>query len=571
MRGKGFRVSSSTADGSGVQSRLRRRLLTSARARLIVVTGSIAILTALLSVSLLGSIDGFSKASKLARHSDVVIAEASTVEHQVLSVQTGLRGYAPTGDPRFLRTYRSARAALPGTLRGLVQLVSDNPRQTARARAIQASVDGYLERYPPRALALGPGGATRAELTALYVFGQGAMDRMIGQIDAFVAAERQLSAERDRRAASSDDRAQLHAVLALVGTLALLAVGLLYVMYGVLTPVRRAAAAARALREGDLGVRLAEQHSSEIGDLAIAFNQMATQLQNDTEQLASQTEELVAQQSELQTALIAAENAHAVIAANEAKREAVLAQERETNERLRQIDRLKDELVMVVSHELRTPLTSIQGYVDLVLDDEELDPGARRFLQTAQRNAGRLHRLVEDLLLLSRVDRTELPLALAPLDVATLTAAEIAASRALAEDKGVALDLVLPPAGSSTTVQADEVRLAQVVDNLVANAVKFTPAGGRVRVEVASVGASVRIVVADTGIGIPVEEHGQLFERFFRASTATEQHIPGTGLGLAVSKAIVDAHGGTIEVASAAGLGTTFRVTLPVRAAAAAA
>jgi signal transduction histidine kinase len=260
-----------------------------------------------------------------------------------------------------------------------------------------------------------------------------------------------------------------------------------------------------------------------------------------------------------------------VIAANEAKREAVLAQERETNERLRQIDRLKDELVMVVSHELRTPLTSIQGYVDLVLDDEELDPGARRFLETAQRNASRLHRLVEDLLLLSRVDRAQLPLDLAPLDVATLTAGEIAASRVLAEDKGVALDLVLPPAGSSTTVQADEVRLAQVVDNLVANAVKFTPIGGRVRVEVAAAGASVRIVVADTGIGIPVEEQGRLFERFFRASTATAQHIPGTGLGLAISKAIVDAHGGTIEVASAAGLGTTFRVTLPVRAAATAA
>ena len=260
-----------------------------------------------------------------------------------------------------------------------------------------------------------------------------------------------------------------------------------------------------------------------------------------------------------------------MISANEAKREAVLARERETNERLRQVDRLKDELVMVVASELRTPLTSIQGYVDLVLDDEELDPAPAASCRRRSATRAACTDFVEDLLTLSRVDRAQLPLELAPLDLAALTAGEIAASRALAEDKGVALDLVLPPAGSSTTVQADEVRLAQVVDNLVTNAVKFTHEGDRVPVEVAPAGASVCLVVSDTGIGIPVEEQDHLFERFFRASTATEQHIPGTGLGLAISKAIVDAHGGTIGVASAAGLGTTLRVTLPVSAAASAA
>jgi signal transduction histidine kinase len=534
VRRGGVQVSTSS-DPSGLPQRLARRALASARIRLIVVGLLIAGLVATLSFLLLGSINGFSTASERARHSGVVIAEATALEHQLLGVQTGLRGYAPTGDPRFLQTYRAARATLPQAMADLVRLVSDNPRQTARARAIRGSLDRYLATYTPRALALGRTRATRAQLTSLYVFGEAAMDRMRGQVEAFISAERQLSVARDRRAASSDDAARRHAVLALVGTLALLALLVMYVVHSVLTPIGRAAAAARAMREGDLGVRLAEEHSTEIGDLTTSFNRMADRLQRDQE-----------------------------------RREALLAQERETNERLRQIDRLKDELVMVVSHELRTPLTSIQGYVDLVLDDEELDPGTRRFLETAQRNAGRLHRLVEDLLTLSSVDRAQLSLELVPLDLAALTAGEVAASRVLAEAKGVAVDLAVPPAGS-TMVRADAVRLGQVVDNLVANAVKFTPAGGRVRVAVSAAGDTVCLVVADTGIGIPVDEHEHLFERFFRASTATEQHIPGTGLGLAISKAIVDAHRGTIEVTSAAGRGTTFRVTLPVSAAAPAA
>src|SRR5262249_10027325 len=155
----------------------------------------------------------------------------------------------------------------------------------------------------------------------------------------------------------------------------------------------------------------------------------------------------------------------------------------------------------------------IQGYVDLVLEDEEIDPGNRRFLETAQRNADRLRRLVDDLLTLSRVDGTRLAVNLLPLDLAALTASEVATSRVLAEAKGVTLHLELPPAGT-TGVCADEVRFGQVVDNLVANAIKFTRPGGEVRVSVRSVEGDVELTVSDTGIGIPVAEQARLFERF---------------------------------------------------------
>ncbi len=247
----------------------------------------------------------------------------------------------------------------------------------------------------------------------------------------------------------------------------------------------------------------------------------------------------------------------------------MLARERETNERLRQVDRLKDELVMVVAASCapRSPRSRATSTWCSTTRSSTRAPAASCRRRSATRAA-----CTASSRTCSRCRGSTAPScrSTAPLDLAALTAGEIAASRAVAEDKGVGLDLVLP-AGSSTIVQADEVRLAQVVDNLVTNAVKFTHEGGRVRVEVAPAGTSVCLVVSDTGIGIPVEEQDHLFERFFRASTATEQHIPGTGLGLAISKAIVDAHGGTIGVASAAGLGTTLRVTLPVSAAASAA
>lgn len=232
--------------------------------------------------------------------------------------------------------------------------------------------------------------------------------------------------------------------------------------------------------------------------------------------------------------------------------------------RQRAAERLKDEFVSQVSHELRTPLTSVVGYVELLLDDDVSDEAQRRrYLEVVNRNARRLLRLVGDLLLTSQADAGRLGITMEPADLGALAGGATDAARQRAEQKGVQLELDV---AAPTPVHVDSGRLDQVLDNLIGNAIKFTPTGGSVRVAVRPVGDRAELEVSDTGIGIPMEEQRHLFERFFRSSTATRRSIPGVGLGLSIVKAIVDAHGGDLTVQSEQEKGTTMRVSLPAAA-----
>ena len=227
----------------------------------------------------------------------------------------------------------------------------------------------------------------------------------------------------------------------------------------------------------------------------------------------------------------------------------------------RELDRMRDAFVATVSHELRTPLTSISGFLEMMQEEEQgLGESGRHYLEVIRRGTERLHALVEDLLLIAQIEAKRVELQLGPVDVAELTSRSVEAMRPSADDKGVRLELMSdhPP-----IVQGDSNRLTQVFDNLVSNAIKFTNDGGAVTVSVANDNGDVRLVVADTGIGVPVEEQGQVFSRFFRASTATRRAIPGTGLGLSISRALIEQHGGTITLTSAEGEGTQVVVTLP--------
>ena len=241
----------------------------------------------------------------------------------------------------------------------------------------------------------------------------------------------------------------------------------------------------------------------------------------------------------------------------------MLELERTHNDRLRELDGLKDSFVANVSHELRTPLTSIRGYLELVLEGEagDLNEEQRRFLSVVERNSDRLLRLVGDLLFVAQVDAGRIALERSPVDLEAIVEDAVESARPRAECDGLALILAARPV---PTFAADGARLGQLLDNLVSNALKFTPPGGEVTVSCGMQGAEAFLEVRDTGIGIPAEEQDRLFERFFRASAASELAIQGTGLGLAVAKAISDGHDGTISVESAGGHGSTFRVTLPL-------
>jgi signal transduction histidine kinase len=229
----------------------------------------------------------------------------------------------------------------------------------------------------------------------------------------------------------------------------------------------------------------------------------------------------------------------------------------------RELDRMRDSFVATVSHELRTPLTSISGFLEMLQDEEHgFGDSGRAYLQVIRRSTDRLHKLVEELLLIAQIEASRIELEPIPLDLAALASECVEALRPVAVEKGVSIELVTDGAPQ---VVGDPRRLAQVVDNLVSNAVKFTPEGGSIVASVDGDDRRVRLVVTDTGIGIPADEQGQVFSRFFRSRTATQHAITGTGLGLAISRALVEQHEGTITVRSEEGVGTTVTVTLPAQ------
>jgi signal transduction histidine kinase/CHASE3 domain sensor protein len=244
--------------------------------------------------------------------------------------------------------------------------------------------------------------------------------------------------------------------------------------------------------------------------------------------------------------------------------------ERTLVSQLRELDRTKTDFLSTVSHELRTPLTSITGYIELLRDEVVgLEPSAVRMLDVIERNSYRLNALIEDLLVLSRIESGAVQVQRVPIDVPSLVHNACADVEPAADDAGLTLTVL--HGEPVVRVTGDPGQLDRVLLNLLSNAVKFTPTGGRVSVGWAverPAGASPHVVitVADTGIGIPDEERGRLASRFFRASNAMDAAIPGTGLGLTIVRGILDLHGGSLSISSSS-VGTEVSVRLPLAAA----
>ena len=230
----------------------------------------------------------------------------------------------------------------------------------------------------------------------------------------------------------------------------------------------------------------------------------------------------------------------------------------------REFERLKDEFVGMISHELRTPLSSILGYLELLRDEEDgpLTPEQTQYLDVAERNAQRLLRLVGDLLFTAQVEAGRFPIINQSTELEAVLRAAAQTFEPVAAAASVQMRVVMDES-ASTVVRGDATRLGQAVDNLLSNAVKFSPAGGLVTLSLVVHDQRATITVRDTGIGIPDTELDQLSTRFFRASTATSASVPGIGLGLAITKAIVVAHRGRLDVTSEVGIGTAFTVDLP--------
>ncbi|MFI7545314.1 ATP-binding protein [Actinoplanes sp. NPDC049599] len=230
--------------------------------------------------------------------------------------------------------------------------------------------------------------------------------------------------------------------------------------------------------------------------------------------------------------------------------------------RLQELDTAKTDFMSTVSHELRTPLTSISGYVELLLDAEggELQPAQEKMLGVIGRNTRRLRDLIEEMLILSKIESGAFSTQREPVDLAGLVEHAVAAVAPAAAKARI--DLRTEVRGP-LPLRADPDQLDRVLMNLLANAVKFTPAAGTVTLLAHRDGDDVVLAVADTGMGIPEAEQKTLFTRFFRASNAVRQAVPGTGLGLAIVSTVVENHDGRIEIRSAEGAGTTVTIRLP--------
>lgn len=248
----------------------------------------------------------------------------------------------------------------------------------------------------------------------------------------------------------------------------------------------------------------------------------------------------------------------------EGKMQKALDDERRLVQKLQEIDRTKTDFVSSVSHELRSPLTSTLGYLELLSDDVagSLNPEQRHMVEVAERNGRRLLMMIEDLLTLSRIETGAFNVRFKPLEIAPLLSRTLTEWQSVASMQSLDLSYELED-DDLGLLPGDEHQIVKALGNILGNAVKFTPRGGKIDVAVRRRDGALAISVTDSGIGIPLDEQSQLFRRFFRSSTAVEQAYSGTGLGLTIARAIIEHHGGSIQITSSTSSGTRVDIELP--------
>jgi signal transduction histidine kinase len=453
------------------------------------------------------AITGLRHRSLEARHSQQVIATANELQTLVIDLETGVRGFAITGDRTYLRPWTRAQQRYPTEFRKLLALTQDNRQQYRRALALQGAVDEYFQNYtkPLVDFMLRNPDLVGPIVTEDVRRAAQPTELIRTRFARFIATETARGNRRDREAHATAQ----HAL-----------VGAVYVNRAVVAPVRSAADAADRIATRDFSGRLRTDGPGEVGRLERTFNTMAASL------------------------------------------ERTLADLEERNQTLVESEQTKSELVSNVSHELRTPLASVLGFSSLMLDRDLSPEEMRRYLEVIRAEARRLAELLNDLLDIQRIEQGTIELKLEEVDVNDLLAAQVTLYSAQSTNHELRLDA----GDDSLVVYGDRDRLAQVIGNLLSNAIKYSPEGGFVDVSASLVGDEAWIWVRDAGLGIPTEHQQRIFTKFFRGDVGRERGISGTGLGLVLARQIVEAHGGEIGFESAEGDGSTFWLQLPAAA-----
>ena len=440
------------------------------------------------------------------------------LEKVVNDLEVSLRSFVISkGDERFLSSWRQGRADLPAAIATVEELNASEPAQGRQVEQLSTLIRAYITEYglPLIAIArVSPKVARSPLATREGVLRIGTIRNRLSQL---LADEDRLASADATAAKVEAGRAVQIGVGALVATAGLLLLFGIFLARGIARPVRTVAAGASRVAGGDLSTRLPEGGAAEIDTLTRAFNAMARSLEQGKRELQAQ------------------------------------------NEELRQSQRLMSQLVSIVSHELRTPLASILGYTSVLLNRDVEEADAEHYLEIIHEQGRRLASLVDEFLDGESVEAGRIELKDEPFDLKPLLVEEAELISREVSTHRIEVDI----APDSLPVRGDRDRLAQVFVNLLTNAVKYSPDGGLVEVQGEVEGDTVRVYVRDQGIGVPDEHQARIFTKFFRGD-ARQSGIAGTGLGLAVSREIIEAHGGRIGFTSRPGSGSAFWFELPL-------
>ena len=460
-------------------------------------------------------------ANTASANSAKVSAAAFDVRGSVLAIDQALQavvaGYTPDTVARWRRAARAW--ALPAAALERAATAS-NAQQERRAHALRDEIRSYITDYGEPVVGIAKVQPFAVRTSDRAKEGRRRLDAIISDTDAVARNSAVLAADRSAAAGKLADQATVAGIVALVLTPVLLILLGLWLARVVADPLRQTVAAASAVAAGNFEVRLNDRRRDEFGELAQVFNAM-------TESLTASRNELI-----------------------------------ERAESLAQSERHKSELISMVSHEVRTPLASVLGFTRLLLERDLPEADRQRYLEIVDAEATRLATLVSDFLDARLIEEGRFALRREPFDLRSLVREQ--AEVTLGHDESHELELELPD--EPLRIDGDRARLAQVVGNVLSNAVKYSPDGGTITVGAAEASGHARVWVDDEGTGIAPEHHSQLFQPFYRGDAAAAG-IPGTGLGLAVSRRIVEAHDGRIGF-DPLDHGTRFWFDLPLEAAA---
>ncbi|HWE82198.1 MAG TPA: ATP-binding protein [Gaiellaceae bacterium] len=496
----------------------RRTSSLSLSARLVIGSLILSILVITAFVILLGAMSSLRRSTNEQARSRNVTETTLGLERVVNDLESGVRSYAlGNGDARFLSLWRTARAELPSAIAGVDAMNSVDPAQVHEAETLSAQIHAYITEYALPLIRI-------ARISPAAARSKVAIGEGLRRIRAIRDGITHLLDVEDNEASAETDSAKVEATQAvrigagaLGATIGLLVLFGIFLSRGFARSVRTVADGASQVAGGDLTTRLPEGGPAEIDTLTRSFNAMARSLEQGQREL------------ELQ------------------------------NHELRERERQMAQLVGIVAHELRTPLSGILGYTGVLLNRRVSPADTKHYLEIVQEQGKRLESLFDAFLDGETVNAGRIELKDEPVDLRPLLVAE---AHLLADESPAhRIEVEIEP--PSLPVKGDANRLAQVFSNLLTNAIKYSPDGGLVEVRGSVEDSVVRVQVRDEGFGVPEEHQPRIFTKFFRGDMR-ESGIAGTGLGLAVSREIVEAHGGRIGFESTPGSGSTFWFELPL-------